>query len=125
MQIRWLMILFVAMVAPLGIHAQPLQQPGATNRTDKTEVTNIETNSAASSTLVVAPEATLRTNQFRVQQSRKIEFRGLIPSLSSRRNPLQMVNPFAPPEYGDGFRNVSFDPRSGRSEGISVFAVHY
>jgi hypothetical protein len=37
--------------------------------------------------------------------------------------PWQLVNPLAPPEYGDGSRNLSVHPTSGRVEGVTLFSI--
>jgi hypothetical protein len=51
---------------------------------------------------------------------------GLIPRAIRGGNPLQMFNPFAPPEYGTGEENVSFDPGvPGKANGINFFSISF
>ena len=40
-------------------------------------------------------------------------------------NPLQLVNPFAPPEYGSGYDNVVRDPIDGQGTGISALSIEH
>lgn len=39
--------------------------------------------------------------------------------------PWQLVNPWAPTEYGDGFNNVTIDPETGRANGINLFEIRF
>lgn len=48
---------------------------------------------------------------------------GLIGDAMTADRPLQLLNPLAPPEYGDGSRNLSVHPTTGRVEGISLFSI--
>src|SRR5262245_16955446 len=50
---------------------------------------------------------------------------GVIPQALGARNPLQLINPFAPPEYGDGTQNTSLNPETGRANGIIVFGLRF
>jgi hypothetical protein len=40
-------------------------------------------------------------------------------------NPLQLINPLAPREYGSGYQNVILDPGTKRQEGVKVFEVRF
>ena len=39
--------------------------------------------------------------------------------------PWQLVNPLAPPEFGDGFKNVTIDPETGRATGINILEIRF
>ena len=39
------------------------------------------------------------------------------------RKPWQMLNPFAPPAYGDGTGNVSLNPQTGENEGVVLVSI--
>ena len=39
--------------------------------------------------------------------------------------PMQLINPFAPRVYGDGWRNVSIDPITGRAQGIKLISISF
>ena len=53
----------------------------------------------------------------------KIE--GIIPQAFRVKRPLQLINPFAPAEYGNGWENVTVDPETGRANGIKFFGVRF
>jgi len=48
---------------------------------------------------------------------------GLLGKLFRAKQPLQMFNPFAPAEYGDGTENLAIDPVTGRAEGVVLFSI--
>jgi hypothetical protein len=48
---------------------------------------------------------------------------GLIGDAMVADRPWQLVNPLAPPEYGDGSRNLSVHPTSGRAQGVTLFSI--
>ena len=48
---------------------------------------------------------------------------GLIGDAMLADRPWQLINPLAPPEYGDGSRNLSVHPTSGRVEGVTLFSI--
>lgn len=50
---------------------------------------------------------------------------GVIPQAVRTGHPLQLINPFAPPEYGNGFQNVTVDPESGRANGIRFLGIKF
>src|SRR5262245_36874451 len=50
---------------------------------------------------------------------------GAIPRAVKAGNPLQMINPFAPMEYGDGYDNVTLDQDRKKATGISLFNLKF
>ncbi len=50
---------------------------------------------------------------------------GVIPKIKRTANPLQLINPLAPAEYGNAFDNVAVNPATGRPEGIHIFAIKF
>lgn len=50
---------------------------------------------------------------------------GALPMALKARNPLHLINPLAPAEYGNGFDNVTVDLQSGQAEGISIFGIKF
>ena len=54
-----------------------------------------------------------------------VTYSGVVPMISRTDNPLQLINPFAPARYGNGFDNVSVNPTTGRVEGINLFAIKF
>jgi hypothetical protein len=53
------------------------------------------------------------------------EVQGVIPrAFSDARNPLQMLNPWAPPRYGTWVESTVFDPDNpGKWKGIKFFEI--
>lgn len=51
---------------------------------------------------------------------------GVIPRAIRGGNPLQMLNPFAPPKYGTADESVSVDPDvPGKVNGINFVSIHF
>jgi len=50
---------------------------------------------------------------------------GVIPRAIRAGNPLQLINPFAPREYGSAFDNVTTDPQSGQANGIRFLGIKF
>ena len=57
--------------------------------------------------------------------SGKYLFSGAAIQAAKAKNPLQLVNPFAPAQYGSGFDNMEFDPTSGTGPTIKVFSIRF
>ena len=41
------------------------------------------------------------------------------------RNPLQLINPFAPAKYGEGIDRVVYDPITGEPRGVTLFGLRW
>lgn len=54
-----------------------------------------------------------------------VRYGGLISQAGQMKQPLQLFNPLAPPEYGDGLQNLSLNPETGRAEGVTLFSIHF
>ena len=54
---------------------------------------------------------------------KKFKFRGALIQIMKADNPLQLVNPFAPPEYGSGYDNVVRDPIDGKGTGLAALSI--
>ncbi len=63
-----------------------------------------------------------RGNEIRV---RKKILSGIAVQVVKTRNPLQLINPFAPAEYGSGWDNVVRDTGTGNPVGLKVLAVGF
>ena len=53
-----------------------------------------------------------------------IEYSGILVQ-SLRNNPLQLFNPFAPTQYGDGEANTVRNVITGRAEGLKVLSIRF
>ena len=50
---------------------------------------------------------------------------GVLPRAARSGNPLQMINPKAPPEYGKSEDSVVLDPDTGKWKGIKLFTIYF
>ena len=57
--------------------------------------------------------------------SGQLTYSGIAVELLNTRNPLQLVNPAAPAQYGSGEDNVLRDPISGRVSGWKIFSIEF
>ena len=55
----------------------------------------------------------------------KVQLEGAIPRAVRASNPLHLINPLAPPEYGNGWDNVTTNPETGRANGIVFFGIRF
>jgi len=53
------------------------------------------------------------------------EVQGAVPRAARGGNPLQMVNPLAPPQYGTAAQSVILDPNTGKWNGIKLFEIFW
>ena len=92
---------------------------GQTNQTEISKQTDV--GQKPKETVTVAPPAKPAVTGLR----KKATYSGVLVQLTKTDNPLQLINPFAPARYGSGFSNLSIDPVTGRSQGISLLAIRY
>jgi len=52
-------------------------------------------------------------------------YSGVLPQLVKTDNPLQLVNPAAPEEYGKAKDNTVYDSRDGKAQGIKLFSFSW
>jgi hypothetical protein len=57
--------------------------------------------------------------------SGEITYSGIGVQLIQAEQPLQLLNPFAPPAYGNGQQNLSADPVTKQSVGLKFFAINF
>ena len=50
---------------------------------------------------------------------------GVIPRAVAGGNPLQMLNPKAPPQYGTAEESVTYEPYTGKWKGIKLFTINF
>ena len=60
-----------------------------------------------------------------VPKSHKVTTEGIAVKAAKSRNPLQLINPWAPKEYGSGETNVVNDPTSGTPKALKIFAISW
>ncbi len=52
-------------------------------------------------------------------------YEGIFVQMAKTSNPLELINPAAPPEYGSSEDNVVFDPITGNASGLKLFSVRF
>lgn len=52
-------------------------------------------------------------------------YSGIVVQLALAPQPLQLINPLAPTEYGNGKQNLSLDPMTKRPMGLNLFALSF
>lgn len=57
--------------------------------------------------------------------SGEVTYSGIGVQLLQAEQPLQLLNPFAPPAYGNGEQNLSADPVTKQSVGLKFFAINF
>lgn len=55
----------------------------------------------------------------------KFVYSGITVEAVKKRNPLQMINPLAPAEYGSPEDNIVRDPINRRVTGLKIFAIRF
>jgi hypothetical protein len=86
--------------------------------------------------LIIALTATASAQTFQTPATRKNirrptppppvykeNVQGVIPRAARGGNPLQMLNPNAPPKYGTAAQSVILDPDTGKWRGIKLFEI--
>jgi hypothetical protein len=54
-----------------------------------------------------------------------VVYSGVAVQLVKARNPLQLFNPAAPPQYGSAEDNMSRDPTTGRASGLKFLSLRF
>jgi hypothetical protein len=73
----------------------------------------------------VGPQKPVRAMPTPPPMLQRAPVQGVIPrAFSDSRNPLQMLNPWAPPRYGTWVESTQFDPdHPGKWRGIKLFEI--
>ena|ERR1043166_4185049 len=99
------------------------------------EAGNVATNQPSQANLLnlgpgLAPEKIHEMVRFQAATVTRVlgvdlEVDGVLPRVYRVDHPLHLINPFAPPEYGTGFENLSVNPRTHQVEGISFLTIRF
>ncbi|RME91079.1 MAG: hypothetical protein D6766_12370 [Verrucomicrobia bacterium] len=73
--------------------------------------------------VLIRPEALLSPQENRLRLLERGRYGGLLGEAMATRQPWQLLNPLAPPEWGDGTRHLRVDPFTGRAEGVILFSI--
>jgi hypothetical protein len=73
----------------------------------------------------IGPQKPVRAMETPPPLLKRPEVTGVVPrGFSDGRNPLQMLNPWAPPRYGTWVESTAFDPNHpGKWNGIKLFEI--
>lgn len=118
--------LFAAVAASLFATSAADAQSDTTTKTSRTthRTTITARNNASVTARLRRIEAQARTFQATPRATR---IDGSVTRAARSGNPLQMINPFAPKEYGDGTDVTRHEPDDAfqRPEGLKLFAVEF
>ena len=56
---------------------------------------------------------------------RRVTYSGIVVQAIKADNPLQLLNPAAPEEYGNGEDSVTREPKTGRVNGLKLFSIEF
>ena len=56
---------------------------------------------------------------------RRAAYSGIAVQATKSENPLQLLNPAAPEEYGNGEASVTREPKTGRVNGLRIFSIEF
>ena len=92
-----------------------------TNTTPSQHQKSVQTQILASLHEDLLPQQPSRPNEIKLG---KLSLSGIAVEVVKTRNPLQLINPAPPPEYG-AEDNLARDPISGRPCGLKLFSLRF
>jgi len=104
---------------------QPCGKSGASNTSTNVVVqaeTKAQTVTTTRSLEIRAPAKTAKANEIK---KGRLSYAGAAVQVVKTKNPLQLINPFAPKEYGMAEDNVTRDLPTGQVTGVNVFTVKF
>lgn len=115
-----ILLILIALAAAFGAKAQSTNAPvaAATQATQATQP-SVQRPPAPAPRPVQRPT---RPNQALLG---KTLVSGVAVQAVKTRNPLQLLNPLAPAEYGQAQENVSWNPANNAPAGLKIFAVSF
>ncbi len=111
---KTLLIGLMALAATLATAEPGKNEPAASTTTSTTTAAK----KRSDSTIV----SSTKPNQIR---HGRVTYSGAVVTAIKVKNPLQLINPFAPMAYGSGEDNVCRDSSTGRARGINVLSVNH
>lgn len=116
--------LFIAMLSLMATAVWAQTDPAKAPVTNKVEIVNpavsvsVRTMQSLEQTKPVPP----KPNEIKTEKG---VYSGVVPQAKKTDNPLQLINPAAPKEYGDAKDNTVTDPRTGQAQGIKLFSFSW
>ena len=80
--------------------------------------------SGGATTPATAVGAQVSSGSVAARRTPKVALSGAVVE-AARSSPWQLINPRAPGRFTDAYNNVSFDPVTGRGEGIRLFTISF
>lgn len=56
---------------------------------------------------------------------RRVAYSGIVVQAIKAEKPLQLLNPMAPGEYGNGEDSITRAPKTGRVNGLKIFSIEF
>ena len=108
------LVLLSLLAAGTLVAGQP--QPKPAEHSVKTTVTP-RLNASASAT-----RPTEKPNEIK---GLRVTYSGVAVQVAKTKNPAQLINPFAPAEYGSGHQNLDWDIITGKPTGFKFFSISW
>ena len=120
------LVLLVVLIALAG-HAQSTNSTVIATNSVATNAVASETFQSLEAQLDHNFQGTLTWNQPKPNEiiKGKVVFSGIAVEAVKKRNPLQLINPAAPPEYGSPEDNLVREPPNGHPGGLKIFAIRF
>ena len=71
------------------------------------------------------PQLLYQSTQPRKNPRWNFTYGGVLPQMQKTSNLLQLINPFAPMSFGDGYANVTREPYRQRIDGLALLRIGY
>lgn len=117
--------LFIAVLSLTTTLAFAQTDPAKAPVTNKVEIATPPTGSVSVRTLQSLEQTKPVPPKPNEIKTEKGVYSGVLPQVAKTDNPLQLVNPAAPKEYGDAKDNTVIDPRTGQAQGIKLFSFSW
>jgi hypothetical protein len=85
---------------------------------------NTSSPNLADQTLELKPARAVKPNEIAGTRA-NVSYSGIVPEVVKTDNPLQLINPWAPPEYGYGEQNLSLDITPRHAPGLKLISVNF
>ena len=109
-------------------NALPRESGGSITATEELSKTASPVQPATEPSGVVAPLQGSAAKKLNPDQSLRLtrrKYGGIAVQIRHAENPLQLINPFAPAEYGEPEADLPHDPVTGRRTGLVLFSFRF
>jgi hypothetical protein len=117
------------LLATIAAKAQPTNAPASPPATNSVQPLQVQTTKGAEAIFALPKSAenvlTLKVPAANEIIRGRITYSGIAVEAAKVGNPLELLNPLAPVEYGSPEDNVVRDPINGRVRGLKIFAIRF